>query len=119
MVHGQQTDSVPFGHEYNLFRIFHYLKLLDILFTSNSDVTTGYYGSLKFLDNQNEFDATFGKNPILLPSNPTSSDITTTENLLLDFSDQCRLDVYMYACWKFYVGNAKVDKNTSMMEVCW
>ena len=27
MVYGQQTDSVPIGHEYNLFRIFHYLKL--------------------------------------------------------------------------------------------
>ena len=27
MVHWQQTDSVPIGHEYNLFRILHYLKL--------------------------------------------------------------------------------------------
>ena len=27
MVHGQQTDSVPIGHKYNLFRTFHYLKL--------------------------------------------------------------------------------------------
>ena len=91
---------------------------MDILFTSNSDVTTGYYGSLKILDNQNEFDATFGKNSVLLPSNPTSPDNTTTAKLLLDFSDQCRLDVYMYAFRKFYVWNAKVDKTTSMMELC-
>jgi len=90
---------------------------MDVLFTSNPDVTTGYYGSLKFLDNQNEFDAIFGKNPVLLPSNPTSSNNTTTAKLLLDFSDQCRLDVYMYACRKFYVGTAKVDKHTSIMEV--
>ena len=27
MVHGQQTDSVPTGQEYNRIRIFHYLKL--------------------------------------------------------------------------------------------
>jgi len=91
---------------------------MDVIFTSNSDVTTGYYGSLKILDNQNEFNAIFGKNPVLLPSNPTSSDNTTTAKLLLDFSDQCRSDVYMYTCGKFYVGNAKLSKNTSMMEVC-
>ena len=27
LVHGQQTDSVPTGQEYNRIRIFHYLKL--------------------------------------------------------------------------------------------
>ena len=58
-----------------------------VLFTSNSDVPTEYYGSLKFIDNKNEFDATFGKNHVLLPSNPTSLDNATTVELLLDFSD--------------------------------
>jgi len=60
---------------------------MDVLFTINSDVTTGYYGSLKFLDNQNEFDATFGKNPVLLLRNPTSSDNTAKAKLLVYFSE--------------------------------
>jgi len=55
---------------------------------------------------------------VLLPSNPTSTDGTATAKLLLEVSDQCRLDVYLHACRKFCVGNAKVDENTSTIEVC-
>jgi len=55
---------------------------------------------------------------VLLPSKPTSIDGIVTAKLLLEFSDQCRLDIYLHVCRKFYVGNTKVDENTSMIEVC-
>jgi len=45
-------------------------------------------------------------------------DSSTTAKSMLDFSDQCRLDISLNACHRFYVVNATVDKNTSMLEVC-
>jgi len=54
----------------------------------------------------------------LLPSNPTAMDTSTTAKMLSESGDQCRLDVSMHACQQFYVGNAAVDKNTKMMEIC-
>jgi len=91
---------------------------MNVFLSSGSDMMLGYFGGIKFLDKQNEFDVTFGKDPLLLPSNPTSIDGTVTTKVLPEFSDQCRLDIYLHACCKFYVGNAKVDENTSMMKVC-
>ena len=70
------------------------------------------------MDKQDEFDKVFGNNPVLLPPNPTSVDGATTAKLLLDFSELCRLNVYLHACRKFYVGGSNIDKNTSAQEVC-
>ena len=70
------------------------------------------------MDKNDEFDKVFGKNPILLPPNPTSVDSATTSKILLDFSELCRLDVYLRACRKFYVGSSNINKNTSVQEVC-
>ena len=71
---------------------------MNILFSNMSNAKTGYYGGLGFLDKQEEFDKVFGKNPVLLPVNPTSVDSATTTKLLLDFSELCHLDVYLHAC---------------------
>ena len=60
---------------------------------------------------------TFGVDPVILPANPTAADTTTTAKRLLEFSDQCRLDVYLHTRRKFYVGTVLVDESTSMMEV--
>ena len=38
----------------------------------------GYYGDLTFLDNQEEFNITFGISPTILPSDPTSTDYLST-----------------------------------------
>ena len=70
------------------------------------------------MDKNDEFDKVFGKNPILLPPNPTSVDSATTSKILLDFSELCHLDVYLRACRKFYVGSSNINKNTSAQEVC-
>jgi len=69
------------------------------------------------MDKQDEFDKVFGKNPVLLPPNPTSIDSSTTSKLLLDFNKLCRLDVYLHAYHKFYVGSSNIDKNTSTQEI--
>ena len=90
---------------------------MNILFNNISDAKSGYYGGLEFLDKQDEFNKVFGKNPVLLPPNPTSVDSSTTAKLLLDFSELCHLDVYLYTYCKFYVGSSNIDKNTSAQEV--
>jgi len=91
---------------------------IDALFSSGSNVSIGYFGGLGFLDNQNTFYEVFGKDPMLIPANPSDRDSSTTAKSMLDFADQCRLDIYLYACCRFYVGNATVDKDTSILEVC-
>ena len=62
---------------------------MDALFGGSSNVIIGYYGGLEFIDKQEEFDATFGSDPVILPSDPVSSDTASTSKLLLDFSNQC------------------------------
>ena len=91
---------------------------MDALFKQGANVMAGYYGNIQFLDSQKVFDNTFGKEPALLPMSPTNVDANDNAKELLEFGKQCRLDVYMHACRQFYVGNAAVDTNTNMMEVC-
>ena len=45
-------------------------------------------------------------------------DSATTTKILLDFSELCRLGVYLHACRKCYVGSSNIDKNTNVQEVC-
>ena len=70
------------------------------------------------MDKQDDLDKVFGKKPVLLPPNPTSVHSFTTVELLLNFSELCRLDVYLHACHKFYVDSSNIDKITSAQEVC-
>ena len=91
---------------------------MNALFGGGADILIGYFGDLDFIDNQGKFDSTFGSNPVILPTIPTKPEHTNAAQLLLDLSEQCRLDVYLNACRKFYVGTTIVDRTTSMMEVC-
>ena len=86
---------------------------MDTILIDNHNITTGYYGGLQFLDDQKDFKRTFGQEPELLPTNPIASGNTSNAKLLLDFSEQCRLDVYLHAYRKFYVVNNAVGKNIS------
>ena len=93
---------------------------MSALFGKNAGVSIGYYGGFDFLDKQKKFDNTFGTDPPIINDAPVGkfNENNTTAKQLLEFSDQCRLDVYLHACREFYVGKAKVDKNASMREVC-
>ena len=66
---------------------------MDTTLTNHQDIKTGYYGDLQFLDNQKDFNRTFGLEITLLTTIPTSSIGTATAKLLLDLSEKCRLDV--------------------------
>ena len=83
-----------------------------------SKTRKGFYGPFTFLDTQSDFDATFGKNPRVLPMIPTGSDIHDIQNLLREFSDKCRLDIFMHQCMIDYVGNDKVDPTLHVQDVC-
>jgi len=91
---------------------------MNALFGGISDIIIGYFGGLEFIDKQPEFNNTFGSDSIILSTNPAMADTTTTAKLLLEFSDQCCLDVYLNACRKFYVGSMSVNTRTIMIEVC-
>ena len=81
----------------------HVMPKMNALFGNTLQVAIGYYGGLDFLYNQKEFAATFGTDPPILNANPVGSvhSSTTTAKQLLNFSDQCRLDVYLHACREF------------------
>ena len=85
--------------------------------TSKTD-KKGYYGSMKFLDNQTEFVKTFGSNPTLLPSMPTHPDNGSAMLLLHNFSEKCKLDIFIHLCMLDYVGNDIVDPSLNVVEVC-
>ena len=61
---------------------------MDTILRNNQDIKTGYYGGLQFLDNQKNFNRNFGREPTMLPTNPTSSSGTANAKLLLDFSEK-------------------------------
>jgi len=91
---------------------------MDDLLSSGSNLSIGYFGGLGYLDDQNKFYEVFGKEPMLVPASPSDRDSSTTAKNMLDFADQCHLDIYLHACCRFYVDNATVDTDTSMLEVC-
>ena len=70
------------------------------------------------MDKPDEFDKVFGKYPVSLPPNPTSVDVSTTVKLLLNFSELCRLDVYLYAYRKFMSVVLILKKISNAQEVC-
>ena len=85
--------------------------------TSKTD-KRGYYGGMIFLNNQTEFVRTFSSNPTLVPSKPIYTDNSSAMLLLHNFSEKCKLDVFMHLCILDYVGNDKVDPSLNAVEVC-
>lgn len=61
------------------------------------------YGSFTFLDNQAVFDATFGLDPVILcPKLLTKA--TAVRDQIDEFTDACKMDVFMASCRNYYVG---------------
>ena len=58
---------------------------MDALFSSESNVSIGYFGGLGFLDNQNKFYEVFGRDSMLMPANLSDRDSSTTAKSMLDF----------------------------------
>ena len=86
---------------------------------SSSSTTTrkGCYGSLTFLDIQGEFIHTFGAHPKLLPTNPIGLDTRIIQRLLREYSEKCKLEIFMHLCMLDYVGDDRVDQSLHINEV--
>ena len=59
---------------------------MSALFNSSSNILIIYYGGVDFLDNKEEFDSTFGKDLVLLHTNPVSYDSSSAAKYLLDLA---------------------------------
>ena len=62
-------------------------------------VKRGYYGLLSYLDSQENFNDTFGLNSRVLPMKPCGFDTSNVQDLLRDFGDKCRLDIFCTFVW--------------------
>ena len=85
---------------------------------TKSNLKQSYYGDTSFLDTQEAFNLTFGTHPIILPSSPTSTKSESCLSVIQEYSDLCKLSIYMYLCRLNYVGNATVDTSLNTLEVC-
>ena len=78
----------------------------------------GYYGQFLFLNSQYEFHKTFGNKPVILPSNPMQANNTGVKDKLREYSDKCKLDIYLNLCEQDYVGDDFVDNALNSQEIC-
>ena len=83
-----------------------------------NEVKVGHFGKLEFLDNQKEFEKTFGYKQNILPPNPVSQYSSNGATFLYAYSEKCKLDVFIHICRTFYVGCNSVDNYLSIKDVC-
>lgn len=90
---------------------------MSLIIQSSSSMKSGYFGPLTFLDSQQNFNSIFGKKPVILPSNPNRSDLSSTRQELQNYCDMCKLDIYIYICGQDYVGSDTVDSALNIQEI--
>ena len=94
-------------------------KLSRLVGSVTSGIAVSYYGALDFLDNQQQFDFTFGMNPLILSASPTShqsSDVSTCVRL---YADKCMLDIFLEIYRKDYVGGYEAGPKRKLVhEIC-
>jgi len=66
---------------------------MNIIIQNNSAMKSGYFGKLELLDSQEDFNGTFGKKPVVLPSNPNRADLLGARRELQNYCDRCKLDM--------------------------
>ena len=86
----------------------------------SAELKREFYGTFEFFDSQPQFDAVFGIRPNILCHNPLRTDIASVvKNQLRDFSNKCKLDVFLHISNLDYVGSdASGDENLSTLAVC-
>ena len=79
----------------------------------------GYYGDLDFLDSQVNFNSTFGKAPVMLHTSPTKmTTVKSCQTTLREYSDICKLEIFLHLCQLNYVGQANVDVSLNTLDIC-
>lgn len=71
--------------------------------SSTSGVVLNYFGSLDLLDCPQEFDSTFGVNPMILSASPTSNATSDVLQRVRSYADKCMLEYFLEICRKDYV----------------
>lgn len=72
---------------------------------------------MNFLNNREEFTATFGSSPFLMPSNPTDSDNGLATAALWNYADKYKLYIFMHLCILDYLTNTGLSCTLLMIEV--
>ena len=97
------------------------------LIANSNKIVTSYHGSLDFADDQNTFNSVFGHNPLLLHvsnrKNLRAGDSIASskeiKQILQNYMDKCKLDVFISLCQDDYVGsNFNADDSKSVQAIC-
>ena len=64
---------------------------------------------MTFLDGDDQFRQTFGDDPDMLPERPWDSNVTVARKILHEYSEQCKLDIFIHLCQLDYVGESNID----------
>ena len=92
---------------------------MSVVFFNRNIVKVGYFGKLGFFDNQAAFAEVFGDKPTTIdPDIITSQYTTSTARRLYFFVKNCKLDVFLHMCRKYYVGYDSVDNSLSVQDLC-
>ena len=70
------------------------------------------------MDSQADLDLIFGALLYILPEQLNHNNTESTRLLLQDYSEKCKLDIFMNLCMWDYVGNDTVDTTLNVQEVC-
>ena len=82
-------------------------KLLN-LSGGSSTTTISYYGEMTFLDNQNSFDLTFGRNPVFFPYNANKADEGDVRKKILEYAGKCMFDTFWTSVSKIMLERSAV-----------
>ena len=88
--------------------------------TSGSTIAS-FFGSMTFLDTQNTFDGIFGKNPIILDTQPIKGTPMECLKRVCTYADKCTLDIFLVLeiCRENYVGGDDAGSKRKLVhEMC-
>ena len=70
------------------------------------------------MDNQSNFSGLSGEKPkILSPNIDILQDSTSTAIIIYSLGENCKFDVFLHMCRKYYVGHDSIDTSLSVQDV--
>ena len=92
---------------------------MSVIFMNSNNIKVGSFGKLEFLDNQAAFTAVFRDKPtILAPNIDTPQYSTSTASILYSLEENCKLDVFLHMCRKYYARHDSIDNSLSVKYLC-
>ena len=84
---------------------------------NSASIRHGYYGGFNFFDDQDKYDAVFGKRPTIYNFHPLSNTGTNAQQLLLLHAGKCKLDFFLSVAERDYVGTNVLRPSLSVIAV--